>query len=182
MTSNLGADLIKKSTEVGFGAQEGSLDYEHIKEKILAAVKKAFKPEFLNRLNDIVIFRPLEREGLLQVINIELKKLLTRLAKRDIIIELDDNAKMFLVEKGFQPEMGARPLRRTIEQYLEDPLAEKVLMHPNEGRRCLVTVEDDHLVFIDQEVIPHFADKDGTAILEGTTTKVRPKKSNLSEL
>lgn len=172
MTSNLGADLIKKSTEVGFGAQEGSLDYDHIKEKILAAVKKSFKPEFLNRLNDVVIFRPLEREGLMKVINIELKKLLNRLLKRDIIIELDDKAKEFLVDKGFQPEMGARPIRRTIEQYLEDPLAEKVLMHPNEGRRCLVTLENDNLVFIDKEIIPHFATKDQ----DEATLKVRVKE------
>lgn len=152
MTSNLGADLIRKSSEVGFMAQEGSLDYEHIKEKILAAVKKHFKPEFLNRLNDVVIFRPLNKEALLQVIEIELKKILARLSKRQVFLTLDESAKNFLVEKGFQPEMGARPLRRTIEQDLEDPLAEKLLMHPNEGRRCLVTVEGDHLVFKDQEV------------------------------
>lgn len=154
MTSNLGADLIKKSTEVGFGAAEGSMDYEHIKEKILQAVKKHFKPEFLNRLNDVVIFHPLKKEGLLKVIDIELKKLLARLERREVFITLDDQAKDFLVEKGFQPEMGARPLRRTIEQYLEDPLAEKLLMHPNEGRRCTVTVEGDKLVFADQEVFP----------------------------
>lgn len=154
MTSNLGADLIKKSTEVGFGAAEGSLDYEHIKEKILAAVKKHFKPEFLNRLNDVVIFQPLNKEGLLKVIEIELKKLLARLERREVFIELDDKAKQFLVEKGFQPEMGARPLRRTIEQYLEDPLAEKLLAHPNEGRRCVVSVENDALAFKDTEVFP----------------------------
>lgn len=154
MTSNLGADLIKKSSEVGFGAVEGSMDYDHIKEKILAAVKKHFKPEFLNRLNDVVIFQPLKKEELLKVIDIELKKLLARLERRDVFISLDDKAKEFLVDKGFQPEMGARPLRRTIEQYLEDPLAEKLLMHPNEGRRCLVVVEGDHLTFQDQEVFP----------------------------
>lgn len=155
MTSNLGADLIKKSTEVGFAAnQEGSLDYEHIKEKILTAVKKQFKPEFLNRLNDVVIFHPLKRENLLAVIDIELQKLLERLKRREVFITLDDAAKGFLVDKGFQVEMGARPLRRTIEQYLEDPLAEKLLMHPDEGRRCLVTVEGDHLNFTDEEVFP----------------------------
>lgn len=158
MTSNLGADLIKKSTEVGFGAKEGSLDYEHIKEKILSAVKKNFKPEFLNRLNDTVIFKPLEKEGLMKVIGIEVKKLLARLLKKDIVIQLDEKAENFLVEKGFQPEMGARPLRRTIEQYLEDPLAEKLLLHPNEGRRSRVTVENDQLVFIDDEVIDHSND------------------------
>lgn len=161
MTSNLGADLIKKSTEVGFGATEGSMDYEHIKEKILAAVKKHFKPEFLNRLNDIVIFHPLQKAGLLKVIDIELKKLLQRLERREVFITLDEKAKEFLVEKGFQPEMGARPLRRTIEQYLEDPLAEKLLTHPNEGRKCLVTIENDKMVFIDQDVFPrHKAPKE----------------------
>ena len=85
MTSNLGADLIKKSTEIGFGAaQEGALDYDHIKEKILSSVKKHFKPEFLNRLNDIVIFHPLNREQLLSVIALELSKLMKRLEVRDV--------------------------------------------------------------------------------------------------
>lgn len=177
MTSNLGADLIKKSTEVGFGAQEGSMDYEHIKDKILAAVKKSFKPEFLNRLNDVVIFKPLDRAALLKVIDIELKKLLSRLLKHDIIIELDDKAKNFLVEKGFQVEFGARPLRRTIELELEDPLAERVLANPNEGRRSLVTVENDKLVFIDKEIIPHFVDKNQDA----NALKVRVRKDKEKE-
>lgn len=152
MTSNLGADLIKKSTEIGFGASEGTLDYERIKEKIEAEVKKRFKPEFLNRLNDIVIFHPLNRGNLLQVINLEINKLQKRLKNRDVFIQLDDTACGFLVEQGFQPEMGARPLRRVIEQFLEDPLAEKMLLHPNEGRRCKVTVQDGKIVFIDEEV------------------------------
>ncbi len=154
MTSNLGADLIKKTTEIGFGVVEGSLDYEHIKEKIEAEVKKRFKPEFLNRLNDIVIFHPLNRENLLHVISLEIEKLEKRLKRREMYIELDEAAKNFLVDKGFQPEMGARPLRRTIEQYLEDPLAEKMLMHPNEGRRCRITVENGAIVFIDEDVFP----------------------------
>lgn len=155
MTSNVGADLIRKGTAVGFGASdEGSLDYESIKEKILSAVKKQFKPEFLNRLNDIIIFHPLIREQLMHVIELEISKVQARLKKKEITLTLDDAAKQFLVDKGFQPEMGARPLRRTIEQYIEDPLAEKVLMSPNEGRRCQVTVEGDHLEFKDLEVFP----------------------------
>lgn len=152
MTSNLGADMIKKSTEVGFGVAEGAMDYDHIKEKIEGAVKKHFKPEFLNRLNDMVIFRPLDRAHLLEVIEIEIAKMQKRLKAREIYIHLDDKAKGFLVDKGFQPEMGARPLRRTIEQYLEDPLAETLLLNPDQGRRCLVTVEDDKLKFVDEEV------------------------------
>lgn len=155
MTSNLGADLIRKSTEIGFGtAEEGALDYNTIKEKIEKEVKKRFKPEFLNRLNDIVIFHPLNRENLLQVIELEMKKLQKRLEKRQLFITLDPAAENFLVDKGFQPEMGARPLRRTIEQYLEDPLAEKLLLNPAEGRRCLVTVQNGEITFVDQEVFP----------------------------
>lgn len=168
MTSNLGADLIKKSSEVGFGAAEGSLDYDHIKEKILVAVKKHFKPEFVNRLNDTIIFHPLNREQLLEVIELEIKKMQERLKKRDIFITLDEKAKIFLVDKGFQPEMGARPLRRVIEQYLEDPLAEMLLQHPDEGRRCLVTLDTDHLTFVNEEVF--------TPVKEETPKSSRVKK------
>ncbi|MBS4168073.1 ATP-dependent Clp protease ATP-binding subunit ClpC [Parachlamydia sp. AcF125] len=150
MTSNLGADLIKKSTEVGFGAMESLMDYSNIKEKIEKATKKHFKPEFLNRLNDMVIFHPLQREALLQVIELEIVKVQKRLARRDITIELDEKAKNFLVDQGFQPEMGARPLRRTIEQYLEDPLAEKILLHPDEKFHYLVSAEGDHLVLTEK--------------------------------
>lgn len=161
MTSNLGADLIRRSTEIGFGtAEEGALDYDRIKDKIESEVKKRFKPEFLNRLNDIVIFHPLNKESLLHVIELEIKKVQKRLQRREIFLTIDDTAKNFLVEKGFQPEMGARPLRRVIEQYLEDPLAEKMLTSPNEGRRCLVTVQNDNLAFIDQEVFSLVRDKD----------------------
>jgi ATP-dependent Clp protease ATP-binding subunit ClpC len=153
MTSNLGADLIKKSTEVGFGASsEGGLKYDEIKEKIEKAVNKHFKPEFINRLNGMIIFHPLEREMLLDVINLELSKLKPRLEARQIFLDLDDTAKHFLVDKGFQPEMGARPLRRTIEQYLEDPLAEMLLREPHKGRRCKVVVDNDHLEIEDIEV------------------------------
>ncbi len=147
MTSNLGADLIKKSTEVGFAAKTNHIDYEQIKEKIQAAATKQFKPEFLNRLNDMVIFRPLDKESLMTVIAIEVEKLQKRLADKQITLELDAAAKEFLVDKGFQPEMGARPLRRTIEQYLEDPLAEKMLTYPTEDHHYFVCLEGDHMVF-----------------------------------
>lgn len=155
MTSNLGADLLRKSTEVGFGAvAETALDYEKIREKIESAVKKQLKPEFINRLNGLVIFHPLNRDNLLKVIDIEIRKVQARLQKREVYLELDDAAKNFLVDKGFQPEMGARPLRRTIEEYLEDPLAEKLLTHPNEGIRSEVSVQDGQLIFIDKEIFP----------------------------
>jgi len=152
MTSNLGADLLRKSTEVGFAAKDTSLDYEIIKEKIEGAVKKHFKPEFLNRLDDTVVFRALSKEFLKLIIDLEVTKVQKRLELQDIHIQLDDAAKDYLVDKGFQPEMGARPIRRVIEQHLEDPLADQLLLHPTEGRRCVLTVKNGELVFDEEEV------------------------------
>ena len=169
MTSNLGADMIRRSTEVGFGAQEGMLDYKKMQETIDAAIKKHFKPEFINRLDGIVIFKPLDKSHLFQVIELEVQKLRTRLARKNIILTLDPKAKEFLVSKGFQPEMGARPLRRTIEQYLEDPLAEKLLTNPDKGASLLATLEGDKIVFKEQET-PHDA-KNHLAIAGPTEKK-----------
>lgn len=177
MTSNLGADLIRKSTEVGFGAaDEGVMDYDIIKEKIEGAVKKHFKPEFINRLDDTVIFKPLDKHYLKMIIELEVKKVQQRLVKKHITITLDESAKDFLVDQGFQPEMGARPLRRVIEQHLEDPLAETVLMHPHEGRDCIVTVKDDKLFFKDEEVFPILRDKD-----EENEKKVKEEEAKAEE-
>src|ERR1700722_16783743 len=141
MTSNLGADLIRRSTDIGFSGRSGLPDYKTIQEKIESAMKKHLKPEFLNRLDGIIIFRPLDRPHLFQVIDLEVKKVKTRLARKKIGISLDEKAKDFLVSKGFQPEMGARPLRRVIEQYLEDPLAEKLLLNPGRGGNWLISIE-----------------------------------------
>jgi ATP-dependent Clp protease ATP-binding subunit ClpC len=163
MTSNLGADLIRRSTEVGFGVQEGMLDYKGIQEKIESSVKKNFKPEFINRLDGIVIFRPLDRTHLVQVIELEIKKVQSRLARKHIFLALDEKAKDFLVQKGFQPEMGARPLRRVIEQFLEDPLAEKLLLNPGKGGSWSVSAEEGKLTFMEQEP-PETAAKNGMAI------------------
>jgi ATP-dependent Clp protease ATP-binding subunit ClpC len=152
MTSNLGADLIRRQTEVGFAAQEAILDYKKMQETIESSVRKHFKPEFINRLDGVVIFRPLDRTHLLKVIDLETQKVKARLTRKHIILNLDQKAKDFLVEKGFQPEMGARPLRRVIETYLEDPLAEKLLLNPDKGGAFLATVEGDKIVFHEQEM------------------------------
>ncbi|MBS3903996.1 MAG: ATP-dependent Clp protease ATP-binding subunit [Simkania sp.] len=154
MTSNLGADLIRRSTEVGFGATEGVPDFKSMQEKIDGAIKKHFKPEFINRLDGIVIFRPLDKQHLMQVIELEITKVRKRLERKQIFLELDEKVKDLLVTKGFQPEMGARPLRRVIEQYLEDPLAEKLLLSPGKGAHLRVTTEGDKIVFIDLEKEP----------------------------
>jgi ATP-dependent Clp protease ATP-binding subunit ClpC len=153
MTSNIGADLIKRDTEIGFGAKVGALDYDTIKEKIEKEVTKTLKPEFLNRLDGTVIFHPLTREDLIHVIELEVKKLQGRLSDKNIFVSLDDKSKEFLIEKGFQPEFGARPLRRKIEEYLADPLTDKLLMNPNESHSYAVTVNPNgnELMFVPQE-------------------------------
>lgn len=147
MTSNVGADLIRKSTQIGFQAKEGALDYETMREKIETAMKKQFKPEFLNRLSDFVIFRPLNQEALHEIVEIEMRKLSERLKKKEIALQLTEKAKQFLVRKGFQPEMGARPLRRAIEQYVEDPLSENILRHPEDIWDCTIDEEHEALTF-----------------------------------
>jgi len=164
MTSNLGADLIRKSSEVGFGVQEGMIDYNTMQSKIDGAVKKGFKPEFINRLDGVVIFRPLEKTHLLKVIDLELSKLQNRLTRKNITIALDNKAKDYLCNKGFDPTMGARPLRRVIEHELEDPIAEKILTSPDKGGNWLVTIENDKFVFIDQE--PPSDAKDNLAVVK----------------
>lgn len=151
MTSNLGADLIRKTTEVGFGAKESLMDYKVMEEKIEASVKKHFKPEFLNRLDGLVIFRTLDKPALSKVTELEFKKLHDRLAKKHIELSLDDSAKEFIVEKGYAPAMGARPLRRVFEQHIEDALAEKLLYEPDMEKDYLITVKDGKIAFDEKE-------------------------------
>lgn len=151
MTSNLGAELIRRSSEVGFGVQEGMMDYKAMQEKIKGAVKKGFKPEFLNRCDGLVIFKALDKTELVKIVDLEIKKVQSRLTRRNLFITLDDKAKNLLAVKGYQPDMGARPLRRLIENELEDQLAEKILLNPDKGGNWLVTVENDKFVFLDQE-------------------------------
>jgi ATP-dependent Clp protease ATP-binding subunit ClpC len=152
MTSNLGADLIRKSTEVGFGATGNLLDRKSMQEKIEGAVKKHLKPEFINRLDALVVFDTLDKPACRKVIDLEFNKLKDRLAKKKISITLDDSARDFLVEKGYLPEMGARPLRRVLKQYLEDPLAEKTLASPNIEKNYLISMKDGAIALIEQNV------------------------------
>jgi len=146
MTSNLGSELIRRSSEVGFGAKEGMLDYEAMQREIDKAVKKHFKPEFINRLDDTILFKALDREDLFNIIDLEIAKLQERLKEKEITLVIQDQAKAFLVDKGFQPEMGARPLRRAMEQHLEVPLAEKLLLEGEESREIIVGFEDNVLL------------------------------------
>ncbi len=150
MTSNVGAQQIQKGGSLGFGTDDDSCmsDYEKIKEKILEESKRVFKPEFLNRINDMVIFHSLNREHLMKIVGLELIKVAKRLIEHDIQLEVSDEAKYFLIDKGYDEKYGARPLRRAVERYLEDPLAEAILRGDLKKNELItVIVEDDHLDF-----------------------------------
>ncbi len=150
MTTNVGAQLIQRQTTMGFAAA-GSADFhdmEKLKEKVLEEAKRIFKPEFLNRINDLVVFRPLNKEDLLKIVEIEASKVVKRLAARNIQLEFSPESKTLLIEKGYDEKYGARPLRRAVEHYLEDPLAEALLRgEVKEGEPILVIRSGDKLEF-----------------------------------
>src|SRR6201984_271931 len=127
MTSNVGAELIKRQTAMGFGAIVGHGSYEAMRDKILDESKRVFKPEFLNRLDDMIVFHQLERNDLVKIVDLEVAKVLERVRAKDIKVHLDTTAVEFLIDKGYDPIYGARPMRRAVEKYLEDPLAEEFL-------------------------------------------------------
>ena len=148
MTSNVGAESLRKSTSMGFGPSSDESSYEKMREKILDEARRVFRPEFLNRLDDIIVFRPLTKPDLIQILDIEISKVGDRLKRKNLRLELDDKAKDLLVEKGFDPQYGARPMRRAVERHLEDPLAEEILRgNLHEGDPVLVSAENGKLTF-----------------------------------
>jgi ATP-dependent Clp protease ATP-binding subunit ClpC len=128
LTSNVGAELIKKQNVMGFGAiGADSHDYASMKEKITEQAKRHFKPEFLNRLDDLIVFHMLEKPDLIRIVDLEIDKVLKRVRDKNIRVELDESAKELLIEEGYDPAYGARPMRRAVERHLEDPFAEHLL-------------------------------------------------------
>ena len=127
MTSNVGAEIFRRQGSIGFKSEKKEMTYKDTKEKLLEEVKKTFKPEFLNRIDEIIVFHGLTKQDLYKIVEIELKEVKDRLKEQDIEVELDKSAKDILVEKGFDPIFGARPLKRTIQRFLEDPLAEEII-------------------------------------------------------
>jgi ATP-dependent Clp protease ATP-binding subunit ClpC len=148
LTSNVGAETIRRSTTMGFSPISDEHSYEKMKEKIMEEAKKTFKPEFLNRLDDAIVFRSLTKPDLLEILDLEVGKVLKRLKAKQLHLTLEPAAMDFLVEKGYDPTYGARPMRRAVERYLEDPLAEEILkgsLQPVEP--VTVAVEDGKLAF-----------------------------------
>jgi ATP-dependent Clp protease ATP-binding subunit ClpC len=148
MTSNVGAQLIRTQGSLGFKTQKEELTYQEMKEKLLEEVKHTFKPEFLNRIDDIIVFRPLVKDDLYKIVDIELGHLFERLKEQKILLELTPQAKDFLIEKGFDPVFGARPLKRIIQRFVEDPLAQDIISKRfKEGSQVKADRKNGELVF-----------------------------------
>jgi ATP-dependent Clp protease ATP-binding subunit ClpC len=150
MTSNVGADLIKKQSGIGFKTGgDTQAEFGDMKKKLLDATKKVFRPEFLNRVDDIVVFHQLEKKHLYDIIEIELHDLRKRLQEKQMKLELSEEAITFLIDKGFDQVYGARPLRRAIQRYIENVLSEEILGGKfNEGDAIKASKgEDENLVF-----------------------------------
>jgi ATP-dependent Clp protease ATP-binding subunit ClpC len=127
MTSNVGADIIRQKGSLGFKAKHKDIDYQEMKSALLEEVKKNFKPEFINRLDETTVFRSLDKKSLEKIVEIEINYVNERLCEQGFIVKLSPGAKEFFIEKGFDPSYGARPLKRVIQRFLEDPLAEDII-------------------------------------------------------
>ncbi len=154
MTSNVGADLIRRQTTLGFGAQKLDDNYDVMRDKILEETKRIFKPEFLNRLDDTIVFHTLTKPDLIQIVDLEVAKVIQRIKAKDIHLILEESAKDFLIEKGYDPQYGARPMRRAVERYLEDPLAEELLRGNIKTHENIHVKRDgEKLAFVSQPMV-----------------------------
>lgn len=148
LTSNVGAETIKKQGAIGFTTATETSSYDKMKERLMEEARKTFKPEFLNRLDDVIVFRSLTKPDLIEILDLEVAKLEVRLKGRNIKLKLEEKARDFIIEKGYDPAYGARPMRRAVERYLEDPLAEEILkgkLHGDEP--VIVSLENGKLSF-----------------------------------
>jgi ATP-dependent Clp protease ATP-binding subunit ClpC len=148
MTSNIGAEVIKNQAGLGFQLASPDVTFQRMREELMREVEKHFRPEFLNRLDEVIVFHPLTRDDLRKIVEIEVRGVGDRLVQRKVTMTLTDEAKEFLITQGYNPEFGARPLRRAIQRLLEDPLSEEVLRGAfPEGTTVTVSVKDGHLNF-----------------------------------
>lgn len=158
MTSNVGADILQRNVSLGFGAgQSDENDYETTKSKILEESKKTFRPEFLNRLDDLVIFRKLTKDHITKIVELEIEKLRERVKEKGYSIRISKAVKEFLVEEGYDDKMGARPLRRAVERYLEDTLAESILQEEiasNENNLLIAKIKDKKEIYFEASTTP----------------------------
>jgi ATP-dependent Clp protease ATP-binding subunit ClpC len=149
MTSNLGTRDIQKGASIGFAAKgDAKLSYEKMRDKVMEELKRSFRPEFLNRIDEVIVFHSLSREHVKAIVDLMIRRLVEQLRGKDLDIELTEAAKELLAEKGYDPALGARPLRRTIQRMVEDPLSEKLLYKEfSAGQTVIVDGRDGEIVF-----------------------------------
>jgi len=152
MTSNIGAELIRKGSSIGFAsrtdeAKTQQMDYERMKEKLLGELKKTFRPEFLNRIDGVVVFHALTKEQIRKIVDLMLATVAQQLAEKEVKLEVTDAAKDFLGEKGYDEVFGARPLRRVIQEMVEDKLSDSLLRGMfRSGDTAVVDLEGEEIV------------------------------------
>ena len=162
MTSNIGTKDIKNISSFGFGGESGSDKYSSLKNTVEDAMKKLFNPEFLNRIDETIVFRNLEKEDIMKIIDIQIQDLFKNIHENKMELVIDQSAKDFIVDKGFDPKYGARPLRRAIQKYIEDPLAEEILKGSfKEGTKIIAKhIENTEiLVFFDESLDTNISDE-----------------------
>jgi ATP-dependent Clp protease ATP-binding subunit ClpC len=143
MTSNLGTHSLRKAS-LGFAPTDDAVTYERMKEKVMAELKHSFRPEFLNRIDEVIVFRELTRANVKDIVDLMMKRVRDQLESQDVGIELTDSAKDLLAEQGYDPSLGARPLRRAIQRLVEDPVSEKILWKEfGAGQTIVVDTEPD---------------------------------------
>ncbi len=149
-TSNIGSeDITREYTSIGFGKPVTSVAYEEIKKRVMREVKKAFKPELLNRIDDLIVFHQLDRGHIRQIVELTLRDLESRVAEQGLAVEVSDAAKEKLAVDGFDPIFGARPLKRTVETQVENVLAQKLIAGEfSKGDTVLVDVQEGNVVFV----------------------------------
>jgi ATP-dependent Clp protease ATP-binding subunit ClpC len=143
LTSNLGFDYDKQGQGLGFARETASEDFNRLRDRMINAAKQIFKPELLNRFDDLIVFKKLDRADIVQILDVELSKLRQRLDTKAITLELNKEAIDLLATKGFDPSLGARPLRRTVERMIEDPLAEQLLSGDFAGSTIVGSLSED---------------------------------------
>ena len=154
MTSNVGTKDIKATGGIGFGLEGESDSYDKLKNTVEDAMKRLFNPEFLNRVDDTIVFRKLEKDDIKNIIDIEMRDLIVNLKENKMAVKLHKSSLEFLADKGYDPKFGARPLKRAIQKYVEDPLAEELLLHTfNEGDTIIVKHKKnaDDLYFVPEK-------------------------------
>ena len=148
MTSNIGSDIIKNQAGLGFRKKSSEVTYQQTKDALMKEVERHFRPEFLNRVDETIMFRQLSRDDLKNIVEIEMAKVRDRLRSRDLELTLNDEAKEFMINQGYNPDFGARPLRRAIEHLIEDHISEELLRGAYRGKNLItVSVRDGHLYF-----------------------------------